>query len=48
MANTFGVFDFVGGEMEVELYLLYDEDILASLDLSSMVPVSVQDNKIME
>ena len=34
--------------MEAELYLLYDEDFLASLDLSSLVPVSVQDNKIME
>ena len=48
MAKTFGAFDLVGGEMEAELYLLYDEDILASLDLSSLVPVSVQENKIME
>ena len=34
--------------MEDDLYLLHDEDILASLDFSSLVPVSVQDNKIME
>ena len=48
MAKTFGAFDLVGGEMEAELYLLYDENILASLDLSSLVPVRGQDNKIME
>ena len=34
--------------MDGELYILYDEDILASRDLSSLIPVSVQDNKIME
>ena len=48
MANAFGSFDLVGEEMEDDLYLLHDEDILASLDLSSLVPVSVQDNRIME
>ena len=48
MENAFGSFDLVGEEMEDDLYLLHDEDILASLDFSSLVPVSVQDNKIME
>ena len=48
MSNTFGAFDLVVEETEAELYQLYDEDILASLDLSSIVPVSEQDNKIME
>lgn len=48
MANTFGAFNLVGKEMEAELYLLYEENILGSLDLSSLVPVSVQDIKIME
>ena len=46
--NTFGAFDLVGEEMEDDLYLLHHEDILAYLDLSSLVRVSVQDNKIME
>ena len=48
IANTFGAFDLVVEETEAKLYLLYDEDIIAYLDLSSIVPVSVQDNKIME
>ena len=48
MENAFGSFDLVEEEMEDDLYLLHDEDILASLDFSSLVPVSVQDNKIIE
>ena len=48
MANTCGSFDLVGEKMEDDLNLLHDEDILASIDLSSLVQVSVQDNKIME
>ena len=39
---------FWSEEMEDDLYLLHDEDILASLDLYSVVQVSVQDNKIMD
>ena len=48
MANTFGAFGLVVEETEADLYLLYDDDILASLDISSLVPVSVQDDKIIE
>ena len=48
MENAFGSFDLVVEEMEDDLNLLHDEDILASLDFSSLVPVGVQDNKIME
>ena len=48
MANTFGAFGLVVEETEAELYLLYDDDILASLDISSLVPDSVQDDKIIE
>ena len=49
--NTFDhviSFVFNAYEMEDDLCLLHGEDILASLDLSIFVPVSVQDSKIME
>lgn len=48
MAKTYGDFDvgLLSEEMDAELYLLYDEDILASLDLSSLVPATEQDTEM--
>lgn len=40
--------DFNISENEPELYLLLDNDILASLDLPFMAPVSVEETKEVE